>query len=107
MSTEVCEISGVKWFVKRPLVFEEIQQIGHLLKIGRYVRIVPAQMDVVELNVNDVLDAIFEAAAVLPQITVIRPVSFVLSRNAVLALGGACRLAQRGRKHRRGREKGK
>src|SRR6185312_321102 len=38
------------------LLFEEIQQIGHLLEIGRDVRVVASQVNVVELKVDDVLD---------------------------------------------------
>src|ERR1700730_16666540 len=43
---------------KRALLLQEMQQVGHLLKIRRHVRIVAAQMDIVELNVDDVLRAV-------------------------------------------------
>jgi hypothetical protein len=40
----------------------KVQQIGHLLEIGGNVGVVAAKMDIVELNVDDVLDAIAEIA---------------------------------------------
>jgi hypothetical protein len=43
---------------KRALPLQEMRQVRHLLKIRRYVRVVAAQMDIVELNVDDVLDAV-------------------------------------------------
>ena len=47
---------------QRAIILEEIQQIGDLLEVGRHVRVVPTEMDIVELDVDDVLDAISEAA---------------------------------------------
>jgi hypothetical protein len=43
---------------QRALLLHEMQQIGHLLEIRRHFRIVAAQMDVVELDIDDVLDAV-------------------------------------------------
>jgi len=40
----------------RPVGLQEVQQMRHLLEIGRYVGDVSAQVDVVELYVDDVLD---------------------------------------------------
>ena len=55
----VCEISGVWWLVSSvPFCSQEIQQAGNLLEIGRHVRIVAAQMDVVELQIDDVLELV-------------------------------------------------
>jgi hypothetical protein len=45
---------------KRPVSFEEVEQIRHLLEVGRNVRVVAAKMNIVELNVDDVLDAVAE-----------------------------------------------
>ena len=47
---------------KRALTFEELQQIRHLFEVGRHVGYVAPQVDVIELEVDDVLDAIGEAA---------------------------------------------
>jgi len=47
---------------ERALVFEEVQQIGHLLEVRRHVRVVPTKMDIVELDIDDVLDAVIELA---------------------------------------------
>jgi hypothetical protein len=58
------------------VVFKEFQQVGHLLEVGRDIRTVAAQVNIVELNVDDVFDAIVEF-------------------TAVFALGRACRLAER------------
>jgi hypothetical protein len=44
------------------LTFEKVQQIGDLFEIRGDIRIVTAQMHVVELNINDVLDAVSELA---------------------------------------------
>ena len=48
------------------LVLEEIQQIGHQLEIGRHIRIISAEMDIVELDMDDVLDAVVEPAVFWP-----------------------------------------
>jgi hypothetical protein len=50
---------------QRPLVFKKTQQVGHLFEVGRHVRVVPAQMDIIELNEDDMLDAVFEATPIL------------------------------------------
>ena len=47
---------------ERALDFEEVQQIGHLLEVRRHVRVVPTEMDIVELDIDDVLDAVIELA---------------------------------------------
>ena len=47
---------------ERALVFEEVQQIGHLLEVGGHVRVVAPKVDVVELDVDDVLDTVIELA---------------------------------------------
>src|ERR1700722_6366566 len=43
---------------QRSLTLEEIQQARNLLEIGRYVRNVAPQMDVVELQIDDVLELV-------------------------------------------------
>ena len=45
---------------KCPMAFEEVQQIRHLFEIGGNIGVVSAKMDVVELNIDDVLDAVPE-----------------------------------------------
>ena len=40
------------------VLFEEAQEIGHLFQVRRHVRIVPAKMHVVELDVDDALDPV-------------------------------------------------
>jgi hypothetical protein len=47
---------------KRSVSFEEVQQIRHLLEVGRDVRVIAAKMNIVELNVDDMLDAVAEIA---------------------------------------------
>jgi len=42
----------------RAFFLEKMQQVGHLLEIGGHIGIVAAQMNVVELDINDVLDAL-------------------------------------------------
>jgi hypothetical protein len=84
------------------LVFEETQQVGHLLEIGRHVRIVAAEMDIVELDIDDALDAVVELAAFLP-VTPARPLARVFvgrrgpgrRRRHVAVFGCAGRLGQR------------
>ena len=39
-----------------PLLPQEVQQVRHLLEVGRDVRVVPQKVRVVELQVDDVLD---------------------------------------------------
>jgi hypothetical protein len=41
---------------QRPVPAQELQQVRHLLELGRHVRPVAAQMRVVELQVDHVLD---------------------------------------------------
>jgi hypothetical protein len=38
------------------LVLKELQQVGHLLQVGRHIWVVAPQVHIVELNVDDVLD---------------------------------------------------
>jgi hypothetical protein len=38
------------------------EQTGHLLEVGGHIWVVAAEMDIVELNVDDVLDAVAEIA---------------------------------------------
>jgi hypothetical protein len=47
---------------KRTVAFEEFEQIRHLLEVGGHIGVVAAEMDIVELNVDDVLDAVTETA---------------------------------------------
>src|ERR1051326_5543687 len=42
--------------VERPVVLEEVQQVRHLLQVRRDVRVVPQEVDVVELQIDDVFD---------------------------------------------------
>jgi hypothetical protein len=42
---------------------QEIEEVGYLLEVGWHVRIVAAEMHVVELDVDDVLDAVGEMAS--------------------------------------------
>ncbi len=42
--------------VERAVVLQEVQQMRHLLEIRRDVRVVPQEVDVVELQIDDVLD---------------------------------------------------
>jgi hypothetical protein len=46
----------------RALLLKEIQQVGHLFEVGRHVRIIAAQMHIVELDIDYVLDAVGEMA---------------------------------------------
>ena len=59
----VCEIRTV-WSLlsQRAVVLNEVQQVRHLLEVGRDVRVVPPEVDVVELELDDVLDAVGERA---------------------------------------------
>ena len=41
---------------QRAVVLDEIEQVRHLLEIGRHVRVVTQEVSVVELDVDDVLD---------------------------------------------------
>src|SRR6516164_2859152 len=50
---------------KGTVVLEEIQQMWDLLEVGRHVRVIPPKMDVVELDIDDVLDAVIELAVAL------------------------------------------
>jgi hypothetical protein len=45
---------------KCSVAFKEVQQIGHLLEVGGHIGVVAAEMDIVELNVDDVFDAVAE-----------------------------------------------
>ena len=47
---------------QRSLPFEEIQQVGHLFEVGRHVRVVAPKVHIVELDMDDVRDAIAELA---------------------------------------------
>src|SRR5437660_9382868 len=38
-----------------PLAFEKVQQVGHLLEIGRNVGVIADEMRVIELNVDNML----------------------------------------------------
>src|SRR5262249_31759573 len=42
--------------VERPVALQEVQQVRHLLHVGRDVRGVPLEVDVAQLEVDDVLD---------------------------------------------------
>src|SRR5271166_2721409 len=66
---------------ERPISFKELEQTWHLLEVGGHIGVVAPEMDIVELNVDDVLDAVAEVA--LRQ----------------------CRLAKRGGEQPGGREK--
>ena len=48
---------------ERPVVGQEVQEVGHLLQVGRDVGPVAEQVRVVELDADDVLDAVVERAA--------------------------------------------
>ena len=39
----------------RPIVLQEVEQVGHHLQVRRDVRVVPEKMDVVETELHDVL----------------------------------------------------
>jgi len=43
---------------QRAVPADEVQQVRHLLQIGRDVRVVPQEMHVVEDQVDDVLDVV-------------------------------------------------
>ena len=47
---------------ERPLVSQEIEEIGHLLDVGRNVGVVARQVHVVELHVDDVLNLLTRSA---------------------------------------------
>jgi len=47
------------------VIFQEMQQVRHHLQVRRHVRVVAEQMDVVEANLDDVLDAIAEMASIV------------------------------------------
>jgi hypothetical protein len=47
---------------QRALILEEIEQIGHLFEVGGHVGDVASQVDIIELEVDDMLDAIGETA---------------------------------------------
>jgi hypothetical protein len=47
---------------QRALVLEKIQQIGHQLEVRWHIWIVAAEVDIIELDIDDVLDAIGETA---------------------------------------------
>ena len=40
----------------------EVQKIGHLLQVGRRIRIVAREMYIIELDVDDVFDSVAEVA---------------------------------------------
>ena len=53
----MCEIRTVWSLVsERAVVLDEVEQVRHLLEVGRDVRVVPQEVHVVELEVDDVLD---------------------------------------------------
>ena len=57
MPFAVCEIRTVWSFgSKRAVRAHEVEQVRHLLEVGRDVRVVPPEVDVVEDDVDDVLD---------------------------------------------------
>ena len=41
---------------QHPIIRDEIQQIGHLLQVGRNIRVIADKVNVIELNINHVLD---------------------------------------------------
>jgi hypothetical protein len=49
---------------ERPVPAQEVHQVRHLLQVGRELLPVPKQVRVVELQVDDVLDAVVETARV-------------------------------------------
>ena len=54
---------GVVVGQERPVAPEEVQQVGHHLQVGRDVRVVAEEVDVVEAELDHVLDPVSEAAA--------------------------------------------
>jgi hypothetical protein len=44
------------------LLLQEVQQVRHLFEVGRHVRIVAGQMHIVELDIDDMVDAVGEMA---------------------------------------------
>lgn len=55
------------------LILEEIQQIGHLFEVRRHIWVVAAEVDIIELDIDDVLDAIAETALRLSRLGGSRP----------------------------------
>jgi hypothetical protein len=51
---------GDQWGVvvgeQRAVVHDEVEQVRHLLQVGRDIWIVPAEVHVIELDVDDVFD---------------------------------------------------
>ena len=47
---------------ERSVAADEVEQVRHLLQVGRDVRVVPPEMGVVELHVDHVFDAVAELA---------------------------------------------
>jgi hypothetical protein len=50
------------------LVLEEIQQIGHLLEVRRHIWVIAAQVDIIELDIDDVLNTVSEMALALTRV---------------------------------------
>ena len=65
MSSAVCAISGV-WLFDRnePLFSKKFSRFGMSSQVGRHVRVVAEEMDVIEGELHDVLNAISELARV-------------------------------------------
>jgi hypothetical protein len=55
-AARVRDEDGVVVRVERPVALHEVQQVRHLLEIRGDVRVVPLEVHVVELEVDDVLD---------------------------------------------------
>jgi hypothetical protein len=50
---------------ERALAFQEVEEIKDLLELGRDIRVVASEVDVVELDVDNVLNAVGEFAGFL------------------------------------------
>jgi len=58
MPVAVCEIrNGVVVREQRTVSLDEVEEMGHLLEVGRHARVVTPEMGIVELNIDHVLDA--------------------------------------------------
>ena len=57
VSARVRDERGMCLREERAIAGEKVQQMRHLLQVGRDVRIVAVEVDVIELQINDVLHA--------------------------------------------------
>jgi hypothetical protein len=70
---------------ERAVVLDEVEQMRHLLEIGRHVRVVALEMGVVELDLDDVLDLALGRVQLTPPAAAVSLAPFSRGADVVAA----------------------